>query len=323
MKYDIVEDDLGKRVDVLVTELESTFSRSFVKKWFKEGRIFVNGKVVKPSYKFEGNEVLTYTVPEKVNVDIEPTKEMLFELVYEDDDLAIINKPAGVVVHSGVGVTGPTLASSLLGYFGTLSDINGNNRPGIVHRLDKDTTGLMIIAKSNAAHKGLAEMMQNREIVKKYLLIGIHVLREDKLIENEIGKSFNNQIKMVVDGINPKPTKTNFVPLDHYGSIATLIEAELFTGRTHQIRVHANHMGHSIFGDQTYNSSMLRIDQFLLKKDLDILRKAVKCIKRQALCAYKLEFVHPITKELLKFEIEAPEDFKQAITILERAKDKK
>jgi len=321
MKYKIEEENVVKRADILIAEIETDFSRSFIQKWFKEGKVFVNNKAVKASYKFDLNDYLEYEVPEKKDVDLEPTKEQLFELVFEDDDIAIINKPSGVVVHSGVGVVGPTLASSLLGYFGSLSDINGKNRPGIVHRLDKDTSGMMIIAKTNRAHKRLAEMMQNREIVKKYLVIAMHIIREEKIVENMIGKSFTNKIKMVVDGINPKPTKTKFIPIKYFGNIATLVEAELFTGRTHQIRVHLNSIGHSIFGDQLYNSSMLRIDQFLLKKDLDILRKAIKCIKRQSLCAYKLEFDHPVTNKRLKFEIDPPKDFKNTVEILERARN--
>lgn len=320
MKYSITAEDVGKRADVLVSEIETSFSRSFIKKWFGDGVVKVNSKVVKPSYKFDLNDSLDYEVPVKTDLDLVPTEEKLFEIVFEDEDIAIINKPENVVIHGGVGVKGPTLASSLLGHFGKLSDINGNNRPGIVHRLDKDTTGLMIIAKTNRAHKRLAEMMQNREITKKYLLISLHIMRDEKLIENNIGKSFNHQIKMVVDGINPKPTKTNFVPLEYFGNIATLVEAELFTGRTHQIRVHANHIGHSIFGDQLYNSSLLRIDQVLLKKDLDILRKAIKKIKRQALCAYKLGFEHPVTGEYMNFEIEPPEDFKNALEVLRTTK---
>jgi len=321
MKIKITLDDVGTRIDTFITEVESKFSRSYIKKWFKDGAIKVNNKVVKPSYKLEEGDYVEYEAPEKVDVGIEPTKEMLFSIVFEDEHIVIINKPRDVVVHGGVGVKGPTLANSLLGYFGNLSDINGNNRPGIVHRLDKDTTGLMIIAKTNEAHTRLAEMMQNREITKKYLLIGMHTMKDEVTVENEIGKSFNNQIKMVVDGINPKPTKTHFKPVQYFGGIATLVEAELFTGRTHQIRVHMNHIGHSIFGDQTYNSSMIRIDQFLIKKDLDILRKAVKCIARQALCAYKLAFDHPVTNEPMQFEIEPPDDFKAAIRILERAKN--
>ncbi len=320
MKFKITEENAGIRADVLLSELENSFSRSYIKKWFKDGEIKVNSKVIKASHILKENDVFEYIVPEKENLELEATKEQLFEIVYDDEDIAIINKPEGVVVHGGVGVEGPTLANSLLGYFGQLSDINGNNRPGIVHRLDKDTTGLMIIAKTNLAHKNLAEMMQERNITKKYLLIAMNNLAEEKLVENYIGKSFSNQIKMVVDGINPKPTKTNFVPLEYFGEIATLVEAELFTGRTHQIRVHANHIGHSIFGDELYNSSMQRIDHILVKKDLDILRKAMKKIHRQALCAYKLSFNHPVTGKPLSFEIEPPKDFKEVIEILREAK---
>lgn len=283
----------GERIDsFLAKRLDLTRTR--VQELIKVEQIKVNNKKVKSSYKIEENDEIEVIIPEIEEVEIIP-EDIKIDIVFEDKDIAIINKQAGLVVHPAQGNYSGTLVNAILYHIKDLSGINGEIRPGIVHRLDKDTSGLIIIAKNDKAHLELTNMFQNKEIKKTYLAIVKGKLNKKKgRIVTQIGRDRNDRKKMaVLDSLTQgKNAITNFRVIDQNERFS-LIKVDIETGRTHQIRVHMKYMGYPILGDTVYG----RVDSE----------------KRQMLHAYKLEFLHPMTKEKMEIIAELPDDFKKAL----------
>ena len=282
----------GIRLDSFVTEVfDSTYSRSFYKRLIDDGKISVNGKVVtKAGTKLSNGEVVEADIPEPKEDDSFVAQDIPLDIVYEDSDLLVINKPQGMVVHPAAGHSEGTLVNALLAHCkDDLSDINGVLRPGIVHRIDKDTSGLMLACKNNFTHLKLADMLSRHEIVREYRALVYGYVKEDRgMVDAPIGRSGNDRRKMAVikDG---KPAITHFEVLDRLGEISDL-KLILETGRTHQIRVHMAYIGHPVVGDPVYAS-----------------RRKSYGLSGQALHSQAITFVHPRTGETMHFEAGLPE----------------
>lgn len=292
----IVADQENVRIDLFLKE-KTEFSRNKLAKIIKSGNVYVNGKQVAASYKVKEGDVINYVNPGVESLDLEPEK-MDLDIVYEDEYLAIINKPSGLVVHPAVGNYSHTLVNGLLYHFNNVSN-KGTIRPGIVHRLDKDTSGLMVVAKDDKVHSILADMIKNKEVERKYLALVWGVINHDNgTIDAPIGRDINNRQKYTVTDINSKDAVTHFKVLKRYNEV-TLLECKLETGRTHQIRVHLNYIGYPIVNDPIYG------------------RKKVINDFGQMLHSKSIKLVHPITKKEIYFEVSPPKEF---IDILEKFK---
>ena len=285
----VEEVEKGERKDGFLVE-KLDFTRTRIQNLIKEGHIRVNEKKIKPSYKVEKNDIITGIIPKIEEVEIIP-ENIHIDIIYEDKDIAVINKQAGLVVHPAQGHYSGTLVNAILWHIKDLSGINGELRPGIVHRLDKDTSGLLIIAKNDRAHINLTKMFQEKKIKKTYLAIlkGKLQKSEGRLV-TQIGRDKNDRKRMaVINEIkNGKTAITNYKTI-FQDERFTLVKVNIETGRTHQIRVHMKYLGYPILGDSVYG-----------RKDSE---------KRQMLHAYKLEFFHPVTSEPMKFIGKIPEDF--------------
>ncbi|MBE6156905.1 MAG: RluA family pseudouridine synthase [Firmicutes bacterium] len=283
------------RIDKYLSD-KTEYSRELITKMLKEGYIQINEKLVKPSYKTKLDDLVEIDDSYKIEQDINPVK-MSLDIVYEDKDIMVINKPSGLVVHPGNGNTNNTLVNGLMYYTNELSDLGGNERVGIVHRLDKDTSGLMLVAKSNKAHEILSDDFKNKRVYREYyaLLIG-NFPSDTAHIDAPIGRSKDNFNKMEVrsDG---KDARTNLKVLKRYKDY-TLVSLVLETGRTHQIRVHMAYVGYPIFNDPVYvNKKATEFGQLLHSK--------------------VIRFTHPITKETLVFESDLPKEFQEYIDKLD------
>ena len=295
MKIFVVEEeDKGTRLDqYLVKQLDLTRTR--VQNLIKENNIKVNNEKTKVAYKIEPNDSVRVYIPEVVEKDIE-AEDIKLDIVYQDGDIAIINKYSGMVVHPAHGHYSGTLVNAILFQIKDLSGINGEMRPGIVHRLDKDTSGLIIVAKNDKAHTKLTEMFKNKEIKKTYLaIVKGKVSKETGRIETNIGRDEKDRKKMSVsrDEKKGKLAITTYKVIDS-NERYSLLDVNIETGRTHQIRVHMKHIGYPILGDIVYG----RPDNKIM---------------RQMLHAYKLEFKHPITSEEMVLEAHLPKDFVEAL----------
>lgn len=283
------EDQKGLRLDVFLLEKHPEFSRSHIKNLIEKGLVKVNGKVVKAGYALKNGENIEIEVqkPEAISTDAE---DVDFEIVYQDEDLAVINKPQGLVVHPCSSTKSGTLVNGLLYKIKDLSGINGQLRPGIVHRLDKDTSGLLVVAKNDFAHVRLAEQIKNKTCHRNYLAVLDGNLKENEgRIETFIKRDPKDRMKMSVQG-SGRVAITDFKVLKRFEKCC-LVEFALQTGRTHQIRVHSKYLNHPIVGDKLYG-------------------KEVKGLAGQLLHAYKISFVHPRSGELMTFEADLPDYFK-------------
>lgn len=291
MKLEVTKNNI--RIDSYITE-ETDYSRSKIAKGIKEGKILVNNKPVQTSYKVKEKDIIEIEPLEEEVIDVIPEK-MDLDIVYEDEYLAIINKKSGVVVHPAVGNYSHTLVNGLMYHFNTISK-EKTIRPGIVHRLDKDTSGLMVVAKNDKVHEQLSNMIKEKQVERKYLALVWGIVKHEKgTIDAPIGRDINNRQKYTVTDINSKDSITHFKTLKRYKE-ATLIECKLDTGRTHQIRVHMEYIGHPVVNDPVYGRRKI-INNF-----------------GQMLHSKSIKFTHPVTKELLSFEVEPPKEF---IEILE------
>ena len=290
---DVPDEETGERIDSFLSG-KTDFTRTRIQQLIKDRNITVNGKPTKSSYKIEENDEIAIEVPEVETTEIKP-ENIKIDIVYEDSDIAVINKQAGLVVHPAHGHYSGTLVNALLYHIKDLSGINGEIRPGIVHRLDKDTSGLIVIAKNDKVHTALTEMFQEKKIRKTYLAIlkGKLNKSEGKIV-TQIGRDKNDRKKMtVIDDITKgKNAITNYRVISQ-NNLFTLVKVNIETGRTHQIRVHMRYLGYPILGDSVYG-----------RKDNE---------KRQMLHAYKLEFIHPITGHPMEFTGEIPKDFQKAL----------
>ena len=292
----VKEENEGKRVDVFISEMLSDITRSQIKKSIESGLTLVNGRTTKAgkilrdgdSVEFEAQEYETDILPENIPLDI----------IYEDDDIAIINKPQGMTVHPAVGNYSGTLVNALLYHFkNNISDIGGEIRPGIVHRIDKDTSGLLVVAKNNKAHLDLAKQIASKTCKRTYLALVEGSVKPDKgKIDKPIGRSAADRKKMAIV-FNGRPAVTHYQVLERFDG-ATLMQFDLETGRTHQIRVHTKDLGHPIIGDKTYGFKNQKFN-----------------LDGQLLHAYKLRLIHPTTKKEMEFTAPIPDYFAKILKI--------
>lgn len=286
----IIVEHGGERIDkFLAQKLDK--SRSLVQKLIKDEFVLVNGEVVKTNYSVaDGDEIDVKQLDVVDNTNIIP-QPMDLDIVYEDEDLLVINKPSGLVVHPAPGHYQDTLVNGLLAYSNKLSDINGEFRPGIVHRIDKDTSGLLVVCKNNETHEVLANQLSDKTLFRQYLAIVHGEIEEDEgEIIAPIGRDPRDRVKMAVVAKNSKEAQTNFKVLERYDHY-TLVSCNLLTGRTHQIRVHFDFINYPLVGDPLYG----------IKPTIDT--------KGQALHAYKLGFIHPRSGEYMEFEAKPPQEF--------------
>ncbi len=290
------QSDSGKRIDAFLSDKLENFTRSMIQKLLSNGNITVNSKEVSKSYKLSENDEIVILLPQNTEVDIEP-ENIPLNIVFEDEYLLVVNKPKGMVVHPAAGNNSGTLVNALLYHCkGQLSGINGVNRPGIVHRIDKDTSGLLVVAKGDAAHNGLAEQFAEHSIKREYQAVVYGNIKEDKgTVDAPIGRHPVHRKQMAITPLNSKRAVTHFEVIERLNGY-THIKCNLETGRTHQIRVHMASLGHSIAGDEVYGP-----------------KKVIKDLNGQCLHAKVLGFTHPITKQEVIFDSELPEYFTQFI----------
>ena len=290
IKITVVE-EAGQRIDKILVKALTDFSRTQIQMLIQDGHVLVNGKVIKASYKVEVNDEVMVHIPEPESADI-LAEDIPLDIVYEDQDVIVVNKPTGMIVHPSAGIYKGTLVNALLYHCHDLSGINGVMRPGIVHRIDKETSGLLMVAKNDMAHASLSEQLQEHTVTRRYLAL-VHGLipHEFGRIEAPIGRDPKDRQKMTCTDKNAKDAITNFKVLERFKDM-TLVECRLETGRTHQIRVHMQYIGHPVYGDPQYG----------LKRD--------DTTYGQYLHAKILGFVHPRTGEDMYFESELPDIFK-------------
>lgn len=285
--------DAGKRIDKFLGET-TEYTRSKIQKMIENNNVMVNGKSVKPSYILKENDNLEITEYIE-DTDILP-ENIPLDIYYEDNDLIVVNKPSGMVVHPAPGNYTGTLVNALLYHTNNLSSVNTNIRPGIVHRIDADTSGLLLVAKNDKTHNILAEAIQKKEVVREYIALVEGIITEDTAtIDAPIGRDSNNRKKMCVTSTNSKEAVTHIKVLERLNR-ATLIRCKLETGRTHQIRVHLNYIGHPVVNDPVYGYKKLVDGKF-----------------GQMLHAEKLGFVHPTTKEYMEFTAPVPKRFNEIL----------
>lgn len=295
-----VIDNDGIRIDkYLLDKLD--ISRNKIQKLINDNNILVNGKSVKASYIVRVDDLIECDFLYKEKIDILP-EDIPLDIVYEDDDLLVVNKPSGMVVHPAVGNYSHTLVNALMYHCNNLSQVNGVIRPGIVHRIDADTSGLLLVAKNDMAHVDLAKQISEKSVKREYITLVDGVIKEDTAtIDAPIGRDVKNRKKMCVTADNSKDAITNIRVIERYKN-STLITCSLLTGRTHQIRVHMNYIGHSVINDPVYGS-----------------KKLIDPLFGQMLHARKIGFVHPRTHEYMEFSCDPPEKF---LDILEMYKNK-
>ena len=288
----ITEELAGDRIDKFLSEQCEELSRSFIQKLLKSGEVFVGQKPVKASYKVSEGDVITFEVPEAVEPEI-VAEDIPLDIVYEDHDVILVNKPKGMVVHPAAGHYSGTLVNALMFHCkDDLSGINGVLRPGIVHRIDMDTTGVLIACKNDLAHNSIAEQLKEHSITRRYQAIVHGVLKQDEgTVDAPIGRHPQDRKKMCINQQNGKHAVTHYKVLKRFDKF-THIECRLETGRTHQIRVHMASLGHPLLGDAVYGPA-----------------KSPHKLQGQTLHAGILGFVHPRTGEYMEFSAELPEYF--------------
>ncbi|MDE4086314.1 RluA family pseudouridine synthase [Planococcus maritimus] len=296
LTINITEEQKGERIDKVISAIDEEWSRSQISNWVKDGHIKVNGETVKPNYKVRLEDEIIIAPPLLEELDAEP-ENLDLDVVYEDEDVLVVNKPKGMVVHPAPGHANGTLVNGLMYHCTDLSGINGIVRPGIVHRIDKDTSGLLMVAKNDLAHASLVDQLVEKSVTRKYIaLVHGHIAHDKGTIDAPIARDPKERQKMaVVD--KGKHAVTHFTVLERFGDF-TLVECRLETGRTHQIRVHMRYIGFPLVGDPKYGP----------RKTMDI--------GGQALHAAVIGFIHPRTKEYLEFSSALPAEFEELLETL-------
>ena len=305
LQFQLDESYLGQRIDQVAAIVWNEFSREKLKQWMKDGHLLVNGNIVKPKYKCEGTETLTLEVELEVQTAAQP-ENIPLNIVYEDDDLMVINKPVGMVVHPGAGNPNGTLVNALLYHFPKSAELN---RAGLVHRIDKDTSGLLVVAKNLEAQFSLSKQLAKKSVYRIYDLICYGNIIAGGTIDEPIKRHPVDRVKMAIlpggrDAVTHYNVKERF---QHF----TRVQAQLETGRTHQIRIHFTYIGFPLLGDPVY-VQRVKIPAGASEKLIETLRG----FKRQALHASKLGLIHPRTKEEMMFEAPWPEDFTNLVEVL-------
>lgn len=295
--FTVQADSAKNRIDKALASMQDKWSRTQVQNFVDEGHLLVNGEKVKKTYKVKENDIITVDEPEAEPLEI-LAEDLNLEIIYEDEDVLVVNKPKGMVVHPAPGHATGTLVNGLMHHCTDLSGINGVMRPGIVHRIDKDTSGLLMVAKNDMAHESLVQQLVDKTVTRRYTaLVHGHIPHDKGTIDAPIGRDQKNRQKQaIVD--NGKHAVTHFQVTGRFGVDYTVIECRLETGRTHQIRVHMNYIGYPLVGDPKYGP----------KKTMDI--------GGQALHAGVLGFVHPRTNEYLEFSTPIPADFEALLARL-------
>lgn len=297
--YIISDENAGKRIDKYISEIHDEVSRTYIQKLISDGNITVNDKQIKSNYKLSCNDSVNVTIPELTEPDI-LAEDIPLDILYEDDDLIVVNKPKQMVVHPAKGHYSGTLVNALIYHCrDNLSGINGVLRPGIVHRIDSDTTGALVVCKNDFTHNMIAQQLKVHSITRKYVSIVYNVIKEDDgTVNAKIGRSPVDRLKMAANVANGKEAVTHYHVLKRFKNF-TYIECTLETGRTHQIRVHMASIGHPILGDQVYGPA-----------------RCPYKLTGQTLHAKVLGFIHPRTGEYMEFEAPLPEYFKHLLNIL-------
>lgn len=298
----VKKDEENNRIDLYLSKKKEEISRVTIQRLISEEKILVNGKKTKSSYKVKENDKITLEEEEPKEISLK-AQDIPLEVIYEDNDIIVVNKPKGIVVHPANGNPDGTLVNAVMAICkDSLSGIGGEIRPGIVHRLDKDTSGIIIVAKNDKAHINLSEQIKNHEVQKTYIALVRGIVKENNATINmPIGRSTKDRKKMAVTK-NGKEAITHFKVLERYNNY-TLLEVKIESGRTHQIRVHLSHIGYPIVGDTTYSNG-----------------KNEWGIQGQCLHAKSLKFKHPITREEMFLEAEIPEYFQELLRKLEKEK---
>ncbi|MBU9743363.1 RluA family pseudouridine synthase [Lachnospiraceae bacterium ASD3451] len=298
-EFQVSDTQSGQRIDKYLSSMMGDFSRSYLQKLLKDGQITINGGLARPSSKTAAEDKIEVLVPDLAEPDIKP-ENIPLDILYEDDDLILVNKPKGMVVHPAAGHSGGTLVNALMFHCkGQLSGINGITRPGIVHRIDRDTTGVLVVCKNDRAHNCLADQLKVHFITRRYRAIVHGVLKEDGIINAPIGRHSIDRKKMAVNPKNGKEAVTHYHILEPLRNF-TYIECELETGRTHQIRVHMASIGHPLLGDEVYGPS----------------KCPVKGLQGQTLHAMVLGFIHPTTLKYVEYTAPLPPYFTDLLNAL-------
>lgn len=300
-RLELIAESNNIRIDKYIADNEPSLTRSAVVKLIEQGGVFVNEKAVGKNYKLKANDAIILEIPDPVPYEAKP-ENIPIEIVYEDDDLLVVNKPKGMVVHPAAGNYDGTLVNALLYHCGeSLSGINGVMRPGIVHRIDKDTSGLLIVAKNDFAHFSLAEQIKEHSFTREYeSIVYGNLKKDDGTVDAPIGRSQVDRKKMCVTEKNSKHAVTHYQVIARYKGY-THIKCILETGRTHQIRVHMAYLGHPVSGDLVYGVKSEKVD-----------------FTGQCLHARKIGFIHPRTNQYLEFTSELPDYFKNYLKKLEK-----
>jgi 23S rRNA pseudouridine1911/1915/1917 synthase len=298
--FEIQLDQEGERLDKFLHEIYPDFSRSFFQRLIKNGQVLVNNKILKASYAVRADDLVSIEIPDAVPTTIEP-EDIPLDILYEDDDVLVVNKPKGMVVHPSAGHLSGTLVNAILFHCkDSLSGINGEIRPGIVHRIDMDTTGSLIVCKNDESHVNIAEQIKNHTANRIYVGIVCGNIKEDEgTVEGAIGRHPTQRKKMAINEKNGKPAITHYQVIERFGNY-TYVKFKLETGRTHQIRVHMASIGHPLLGDVPYSGSNSKF----------------KNLQGQTLHAQTIGFIHPRTGEYMEFSAPLPEYFEKALRIL-------
>ena len=292
----VSKEEVDLRIDALICKHYPQYSRSFIQKLIKNGSVTILDKTVKPNYKCKANDKIDISIPEPVEVDIKP-ENIPLDIVYEDNDILIVNKPKGMVVHPSAGHYTGTLVNGLMYHCrDNLSGINGELRPGIVHRIDMDTTGLLIVCKNDFSHNEIAKQLKVHSVTRRYIaLVRDNIVEDEGVVDAPIGRNKTDRKKMAINYQNGKRAVTHYKVLERFGAY-TLIQCELETGRTHQIRVHMASIHHPLLGDTVYGSE-----------------KQPFALQGQCLHAQVIGFIHPVTKQYMEFFAPLPDYFENLL----------
>ncbi len=318
-RFDVSEGRAGQRIDKALSGLLKEMSRARIQNLMSQGQVRLNGIICQNmSKKLLEGDVLDIEIPPLVPCHPQP-EDIPLDIVYEDSDILVLNKPAGLVVHPGAGNPDGTLVNALLHHCGEeLSGIGGVVRPGIVHRLDKETSGLMVVAKSDRAHQGLAVQLESRSLSRKYKALVLGVPTPIKgFVDQPIGRHPAQRIKMAVNSRNGRSAKTFYALEQNYHDACSLVECNLESGRTHQIRVHMAYLKHPLIGDPLYGPQRNAFEACLKRAGYETpVIDEILSFRRQALCACAITFIHPVSEEELFFEISLPDDFCNLLKLL-------
>lgn len=332
-QYTVTQNEIGARLDKFIADKDTSLSRSFIQKLISDGYITVNDVSPKPSYNVHTGDIVKIILVTPQSEILPQAEDIPIDVVYEDDEIIVVNKPAGMVVHPAAGITSGTLVNALLSHIPSgdqddydedepnltdLLDVNSENwqRPGIVHRIDKGTSGLLVVAKTSNAYNSLASQVKEHSMTRRYIALICGIPKQDKgTIIAPIGRSNRDRKKMAVTPVRSRDAITHFTVLEKYGDFS-LVEVRIETGRTHQIRVHFAYIGHPVVGDPDYGGR----DRALKTQTSESVTNVIKNLSRQALHAELLGFKHPKSGEYMEFVAPIPEDMQ---TLIERMKDER